>query len=191
MGERTGPNIDIWTGIDTLNYYGRKTYLSCYMGIGTCTLQLDNAVIYAGIFMEAPGIGPWSTTPGQPYVMLLYKRLNIGASTYTETWELWTAPGAAGATLVSTLTGVAGPKTSISPGGQQTQRLEIIYDPGVSVSAYIDGILGVQHTTNLPTTTLIPSAQVLAGVGCWVENGQIADGARADFHSLIVETYRP
>lgn len=187
---------DIWTGIDGLNYWGRRHRMVCYMGMGLSQVIPIGGRIYAGIFLQAPnGLGqtcpPVPANPNKPMCILWYARNGFSEATPDERWELITAKGDGSAVNINRLTGVDGPRSDISAGGQRTQRLEILYEPGIAVYALIDGKLGATNTTGIPDTTTVPAAtQNMAGVAVYGEQVNAGDYCRANFHGLILESWR-
>lgn len=185
-------NTDLWSGIDGLNYWGRPHRLTVFMSVGVGNVTPLGGHSYAGIFMQPPGLPPWNPNPNFPYAILRYAADSLSDPSLNERWELITAKGDGSAQVIHQLSGVAGPKSAQSVGGAKTQRLEIVYSPGNYVAALIDGKEGARESVTIPIPGTVPGANVsLAGVGVYVDTGNINDAARAEFSSLMLEGYRP
>lgn len=188
---------DIWTGIDGLNYWSRPHRMTCFMGFGISIITPIGGRLYGGIFLggwnQQNSLPPVPTGPGpaRPVVLLRYARNGLIEATPDERYELVTAKGDGSEAVITRLTGISGPISDLNA-NPRTQRLEIMYMPGEYVSAAIDGVVGATNTTGLPDTAIVPTVtQVLAGHGVWLEASNAGDAARMDFHSLMIETYRP
>jgi len=197
-----GLGTPIWTGFDANVYWGRPMRIQCFCvhvsGQSTpAGSRLRYGIFLGGIGIGAPPAAPLPVFPDpplQPIAQLYYERTGVlDAPSQVETWKLRTGVGD-GVTLalVSTLAGVQGPATSITPGGVHCQRLELVYVPGQYVAALIDGVEGARHTTVLPNPAFSPAAsQPTAGVGVYIDQGQLNDACTAGFTGLMLENYRP
>jgi len=185
--------------LDTFDgdYWEHAQYISCYIVIGVANATIVGSKVSAGIYLTAPAIPTAGAASGYldpsniPLCMLRYRRDDI-ISGANERFELLTSPGdGVTATLVTVLAGVDPPRSPISPGGARGQRYEMYYKPGEYVAARIDGVEGARHTTALPNPATVPAAGAnLAGIGVYLQDGNINDTIRASFYTLNVEMYR-
>ena len=184
-------NFNIWMSNDALDYWSRPHKLTVFTNIGLANASVLGAFTYTALFMQPPGLPPWSTTPAFPYVILRYARNSIlDPGGEDERFELIVAPGdGITAQTITRLTGVDPPRSPISPGGSRAQRWEIFYMPDQYVSAAINGVTGATVTTNLPISATVPGIN-LAGIGVYLEAGQVNTSARSSWHSMMLETYR-
>jgi hypothetical protein len=191
MGERANAFQNPFTGSEFTpnSYWAHYHRASVFMAVHTSTVTPLGGKIYGGLCLRQVGL-IWSATPPIPVCAIRYARDSVSDPSLNERWELVTATGGGAAALVTQLTGVDGPHTPASPGGQLTQRLELEYAPGEYVKAFVDGIEGAMHTTNLPDVASNVVSQGLATVGVWIFQGQVNDSARMEFTSLMLESYR-
>lgn len=183
-------NTNPFSGIDGLGYWGRPMRITAFMGVGSGQVVPIGGRIYAGIFLQAPGVPPWSTTPAIPYAILRYARNALLDAAPDERFELVTAKGDGTAQTVTRLTNVLGPKSDASVGGCKFQRLELIYVPNGQVIAVVDGVVGASESVTIPLAATNPTNNTLGGVGVWIENGNAGDAARAEFAATMMEHYR-
>lgn len=187
----------LFLGYDGLDYWSRPHHLTVFLTIGVGNVINAGSYLYSVLYMHPPGVPPWTTTPvNNPYCMLRYVRNGVlDPSGEDERYELITARGDGTAQLVTRLVGVDPPRSPVSPGGQRTERLEIIYKPGEYVAALINGVEGARHISTdplpIPTTTP-PLNDTLSGIGVYLENAsQLNQSFKSAFHDLILETPRP
>lgn len=192
MVERNSGTNDLWEGYDLLNYWGRPHRLSIYMGIGSGQASPSGSTTLYALFMKNPGNPPWNLN-GANAVVALYADIGNGTDGFNPRWFLWTSQGGFAGGHTTQLTGVNPPwHPATGLGAAKTTRMEIVYDPGQKVTALIDGVVGAETTTDLPNTANPPAiGTTLAGCGAYINQGAINDQSRADFSSLMIETYRP
>lgn len=192
MLEKQIVGYQMHSGYDGLDFWSRPHRLQVMVTLGVMGLNASGAKSYTALYMTPPGVPTWADPPIVPLCLLRYAK-NAAIDGEDERFELITAPGD-GVTVmkVTRLVGTDPPRSPVSPGGQRTERYELVYKPGEYVAALINGVEGARHVTSLPDTTVIPGAGAnLCGVGVYVQDGVVNDQTNSAFHSMMLETYRP
>jgi hypothetical protein len=194
MMEKQITGYQMHSGYDGLDFWSRPHRLTCFFTLGTITATISGSGGWIVMYMTPTPLGlpPWVDPPNFPLCLIRYA-VDNPIDGQDERFELVTAPGD-GVTpmLVTRLVGTDPPRSPISPGGQRTQRYELVYMPDQYVSALISGKEGARHTTSLPLSGTVPGFGAnFCGLGVYLHDGNINNSARAAFHSFMVETYRP
>jgi len=111
--------------------------------------------------------------PGFGLAKLFYDCFNLR-------WMLRTAKGDGTAYVDTALAGV-----TLAPLDGTPLRVMLVYNPGVSVQAYVNGVLGATAATSIPIAT---SASNQRGLTCFVHSSNNAlDGMNCDYFTGTIE----